>query len=777
VIRGRDVVLPAVLALLAAGARAAPPAIDAPGATPADAAVAAPATEAAYVGAQACGECHRKEYRAWQDSHHAVAMQAAGARSVLGNFDHATFDYAGVATVFHRRDDKYSVTTDGPDGTPGEFGIRYTFGVAPLQQYLIALPGGRLQAFGVAWDSRPRAQGGQRWFHLYPGQSLKAGNPLHWTGRNQNWNFMCAGCHSTGVVKAYDAARDSYRTRWAELDVACEACHGPGRTHVAWARSGNRGAAEAAPGDGLAVHFDERDGVTWLPVPGAGHPKRSLPRTTRIEIDACGRCHARGTRLGDTARGPSLLDSHRPALLTPDQYWPDGQMRGEVFTWGSFLQSRMQAAGVTCSDCHEPHSLKLRASGNALCAQCHPAARYDRPAHTHHARDTPAGRCVTCHMPVTTFMQIDDRHDHSFRIPRPDRSIRLGVPNACNGCHRDRNPEWAAGTLRAWFPKTPTPTPDFADALDEAVTGAPGAREDLTRVIGNSAQPAIVRASAIEALAPWLTPANLPALVDAVRDPDPLVRMAAAGALARVDPSTQARDLGALLDDPVLAVRIEAATALAGAGERLLDAKRRSAFDAALGEAVASLRFNADRPDANVNLGNLYRRRGDSDAAATAYRRASSLDPRFVAAYVNLADLQREQGAESAARSTLRSGLERVPDSAELEHALGLALVREGRRDPALALLKQAADGDPATARYSQVLAVALHDWGRPKEACERLEGSLQRHPRDRDLLTTLAIYRLEAGERKAAQPLVRRLLELDPASPAARQLAARAGG
>jgi predicted CXXCH cytochrome family protein len=437
----------------------------------------------------------------------------------------------------------------------------------------------------------------------------------------------------------------------------------------------------------------------------------------------------------------------------------------------------MQAAGVTCSDCHEPHSLKLRAQGNALCAQCHPAERYDRASHTHHAPDSPAGECVSCHMPVTTFMQIDGRHDHRFRVPRPDLSVRLGVPNACTDCHADRSAEWAAGTLRTWFPEVRDRTADFADALHEAETGAPGTRGDLSRVIGDPRQPAIVRASALRALAPWLTPGTLPPVVDSLDDFDQLVRMAAVEAMAQLDPQRQAHYLGPLLDDPVLAVRIEAAAALAGAGERLLDPGPRTAFAAALEETLASLRFNADRPDATVNLGNLYRRRVDVDTAAAAYRRAIELDADFVAAYANLSDLERQRGDESTAVATLRVGLERIPDSAELQHALGLALVRAGRRSEAQALLESAARQAPETARYSHVLAVALHDWGQPGQAHEWLERSLQRHPRDRDLLTTLALYRLEAGERDAARALVQRLQELDPGSPAVRELSRYVSG
>ncbi len=194
-----------------------------------------PAAAPTIVGSAACGGCHQSEMAAWRGSQHALAMQAATAQTVLGNFDDASFTHAGLTSRFFRRDGGFFVSTDGPDGKLAEFQIRYTFGVYPLQQYLIAFPDGRLQALGIAWDARPKDRGGQRWFHLYPDRTLHAGDPLHWTGIDQTWNFMCAECHVTELHKNYDAAGNTYATTWAEIGVGCEACHGPGSAHVAWA--------------------------------------------------------------------------------------------------------------------------------------------------------------------------------------------------------------------------------------------------------------------------------------------------------------------------------------------------------------------------------------------------------------------------------------------------------------------------------------------------------------------------------------------------------------
>ncbi|MDH5265104.1 MAG: multiheme c-type cytochrome, partial [Betaproteobacteria bacterium] len=355
----------------------------------------------AFVGTEACTRCHEKAAQAWRGSQHDLAMQAPTPATVLGDFSGATFRKDGVTTTFARKGERFVIRTEGPDGKPAEFEVQYTFGVDPLQQYLLALPGGRLQAFTIAWDSRPKARGGQRWFHLYPKEKLRPGDELHWTGRQNNWNFMCADCHSTNVAKGYDAKADAYATTWSALNVGCEACHGPGSAHVAWAKAGTRGDA----GKGLTVSLGERKGVSWLPDAATGIAKRSAPRSTAREIEVCAQCHARRAQIAEGYHaGRRFLDHYRPSLLEADLYEADGQQRDEVYKWGSFLQSRMHAAGVTCTDCHDPHSGKTPAPASAVCARCHLPAKFDDPKHHFHQPGTKGAECTSCHMPARLYM-------------------------------------------------------------------------------------------------------------------------------------------------------------------------------------------------------------------------------------------------------------------------------------------------------------------------------------------------------------------------------------
>jgi Flp pilus assembly protein TadD len=702
------------------------------------AASSAPPSPASFVGAQKCAGCHPEEHARWAQSDHARAMQAATEATVLGDFADRRFTKDAVTSVFFRRDGRFMVRTDGPDGKLVDFEIKYTFGVTPLQQYLVELPGGRLQALSIAWDARSREAGGQRWFHLYPDERIDFRDELHWTRRQQNWNYMCADCHSTNVRKNYDAAADRYATTWSEINVACEACHGPGSRHVAWGEAARAGRTYDRSDDkGLTVLLRERRGVQWTVDAASGNARRSAPRTTAIELGVCAQCHARRGQISpDYAPGKPFLDHYLPALITAPLYWPDGQQRDEVYGWGSFLESRMHAAGVTCSDCHEPHGQKLRAPGNQVCAQCHAPARYDTAAHHFHRPGGVGAECAGCHMPVKRYMVVDPRHDHSLRVPRPDRSVALGVPNACTGCHADRKPEWAVARVQSWYGRSPAGSQPFAEAFHAAETGASDAAQRLIALAGDASMPAIGRASTLARMSNDVgrSPAGVEAMKRAVGDPDPLVRRAAASALELLPPDARIALAVPLLSDPVRIVRMEAARVLAPVRPEALSQDARSAYERAAADFIAAQRTNADRPESRTNLGTFFATRRRVADAETELRAAIALEPRFVPAYVNLADLYRAEQREPDVRSVLEDGLKVVPDDASLHYALGLALVRAQRQADALTHLERAAAGAPENARFVYTYAVALHSAGRPREAAAVLDKALRRHPNDRDM-------------------------------------------
>ena len=458
-----------------------------------------------------------------------------------------------------------SSTPTAPDGRLADFEIAFVFGVYPLQQYLIAFPDGRMQALGIAWDARAKDAGGQRWFHLYPGQELEAGHPLHWTGIDQTWNFQCAECHSTELRKNYDAAKNTYATTWAEIDVACEACHGPGSAHTAWAKGGRQGP------NGLTVAFDERKGVHWVLDEATGTARRSTPRASAKELETCGMCHSRSAKIAEPWRpGRPLLDTHIPSLLQPGLFEADGKSLDEVYNYAPFRQSRMFKAGVSCSDCHDPHSLKLVAEGDGVCLQCHAGERFAAAAHHHHPEDSAGARCVACHMPTKTYMIVDPRHDHAFRIPRPDELVRFGTSNACTDCHADQDAAWAAAAVERWYGPSRKGLQTWTEAFAAHASGKPEAGALLLALAKDATAPAIARATAYENLGAYPGRNAVASAERDLRAADPLLRLGALRSLRPYPPATLWPLVSPLLEDPVLAVRIEAATLLADApAERL----------------------------------------------------------------------------------------------------------------------------------------------------------------------------------------------------------------
>lgn len=636
-------------------------------------------------------------------------MQHVSDDTVLGDFSGIEFDYFGSVSRFFKDGDDYVVRTANASGTDESFVVKWVFGLEPLQQYLVEFPGGRLQALPFAWDTRAASAGGQRWFHLYPDENITPGDELHWTGRQQNWNYMCAECHSTDVVMNYDAASDSYDTRYTELSVGCEACHGPGSTHIAQATADNFANSRY----GLAVDLDDQGRAVWSIDPATGIAQRSeMAMAAPQQPESCGRCHARrGIITEHYEYGRPLADTHMPALLDEGLYFADGQIDDEVYVYGSFVQSRMYRAGVTCSNCHNPHSLALVTGPEPsnVCTQCHLPSRFAATEHTGHEPGSAA--CVDCHMPERTYMVVDDRRDHSFRVPRPDLTVTTGVPNACQNCHADQDAEWASAALTKWH--GPSRRAEFASALHAGRSGA--GNELLLAAFNNSATPGIARATALGLLVPPIGEAEVGALDDGLNDPDPLVRIAALRLLRSAPPEYRLQVGLQTLADDVLAVRLDAALAYADISETLPAAARANYVEAAA-EYRAAQEMILDRPDAWVSLGDFEIASGNFDTGVANYERALAMEPMHLRARINLVDAMRAAGDDARGKRLLEEGLEMAPDNAALHYALGLLFVRAGDQQQALRELRDAARLEPGNRQYRYVLDIALSEFGETVE-------------------------------------------------------------
>ncbi len=728
---------------------------------------------ATFVGGRACAGCHARQDEQWRGSHHDLAMQVASPGTMLGDFDEASFSQRGVTTRFFRRGEEFWVSAEGPDGEHHEYRIAYTFGAVPLQQYLVEFPDGRYQALDVAWDSNPEEDGGQRWFHLQPDQRYESGDPMHWTGVAYNWNFMCAECHSTDLRKNYDAESDTYDTVYSDIDVACEACHGPGSAHVAWAGAGAvaapqdgpipaaRGAGMSAAQKGLQVAFPRIVDHSWDVDAQTGLARRVPERAPAYDVEVCGRCHSRrGVIDDDYEYGAPVTDFYRVALLEEGLYHADGQILDEVFVYGSFLQSRMYQKGVGCADCHEPHSLKLYNSGNALCSRCHLGEKFDTPEHHHHQVGSEGASCIACHMPATTYMVVDPRHDHSFRPPRPDLSLAYGTPNACADCHAENGDRWLADAVERWYgPERP---PYYGELLASGRSRGPRAELDLRALAADSEAPGIARATALSLL-PATTQASISVIAAALGDGEPLIRAGALAALEGADPTTVMRLVLPLLPDRNRSVRLEAARLMAAIPMQQIPPAQRPAVDAALREYGAAQRVNEDRAQAHLNLGWLALQRGELGAAEQEYLTALELEPMFVPTFINLADLYRVTGRDAEGERLLRQALEIAADSGDTYYALGLLLVRTDRLDEAVAALRRAARLAPDAPHYVYVHAVAVQTAGDARDAVQILDDGLARFPADSELLFGAAAFSRDLGELERAIGYARRLVDVHP--------------
>ena len=729
---------------------------------------------ARYVGREICKPCHENIYAQYTGSDHDLAMDYATEATVLGDFNNASLNHLGVTSKFYKRDGKFFVFTEGFKGKFREFAVKYTFGARPLQQYLVEFPDGRVQTLPLCWDSRPKEQGGQRWFHIYGNERIPPDDILYWTKISQNWNCMCAECHSTNLKKNYDAAADRYNTTWSEIDVSCEACHGPGSLHVNWAETEARGENTQDYTDmGLSICLkDENDEeVTWLFDKNLATYKPSNPRRKQMQVEMCARCHSRrGVISEDYVHGKPFLDTHYPQVLEENLYYPDGQIREEVYEYGSFLQSKMYRAGIVCTDCHDPHSARRRKEGNELCYSCHQAEKYDSHEHHFHKSDSAGSQCVECHMPARTYMIVDPRRDHSFRVPRPDLSERLSVPNACNNCHTDKSPGWAAEYLIKWYGHSKRER-HYGEIFWAARRGITGTDFDLIRLAEDNQQSPMVRATAVLLLRNDPTKSSLQTLRKMLQDANPLIRSSAVTSLDILPSNDRVPFLLPVLQDSVRLVRTLAARSLAAVSPDVLTKAKLQQQETAIKEYEETQLLNADYPAALMNLGNFYLERGKYDRAAASYKKAIELDPAFIPGYINLADVYRVQNQDEKGKDILSHALNIAPESAPAHHALGLLIIRTGEQKKALRHLHRAAELAPENARYSYVYGIALNSLEMSGRAISVLQKALNHNPYHSDLLISLITIHRDRNEFRQALIYIARLLRNYPNNPQYRQL------
>lgn len=610
----------------------------------------------AYIGSQACADCHREETDAWEGSHHDLAWTPPDAQHIVGDFDDAEFEHKGVLTRFTTENGVFFIQSDGPDGAIRKYPVAGVAGIAPLQQYLIETEPGRLQSFDVVWDIEKK-----QWYHLYPDQNLPAGDGLHWTGPYKNWNARCAECHATGFSKNYDPITKQYTSTQSEIGVGCEACHGPGEAHRDWATASNT-----------------YDPDRWNAVSDVGF-FMDFKSGAEAEIQQCASCHARREPFegGNPLPGTGFHDAYRLALLRAGSYHADGQILDEVYVYGSFLQSRMYANGVACTDCHNPHTAELVADGNAVCTQCHARsgnsrfpslkkAEYDSPSHYFHPEGSEGAQCKSCHMIERDYMGIDGRRDHSFRVPRPDLTVLTGSPNACNDCHVDNSAAEMAAHLDEKFPDSAHRGQHFAQLFALPLPDDMAWAELVIEIAEHQGLPGIVRATALELLSRSTMPLVADRTQALLADPDPLVRAAAIPVQRRVQNTDRAVRLVAMLADAVRSVRMAAAREFLSMKIARMPAKASADLAGAMAEWQLSLRAKADFPETQVILAGIGLTTRNMEVALSAFSEAVEMDPQLTQAWTMIIRIHAALGNRQAAVATAEAAMAANPNDVAL---------------------------------------------------------------------------------------------------------------
>jgi predicted CXXCH cytochrome family protein len=680
-----------------------------------------------YIGSENCIDCHQEASENWKGSHHDLAMQVANDSTVLGDFNDVKIEIDGVKYFFYKKNNDFFVLVNEIDNTETEYKITYAFGVTPLQQYLVDFADGKKQVLRVTWDCIEK-----KWYHQYKGDKIEPHDWLHWTRSAQNWNTMCAECHSTNLKKNYDVDSDAFNTTYDEINVACESCHGPASKHVNWAKE----------------HPDGNN--TYIVSSGVGQTQ---------QMNLCAPCHARRVKLTpDLKPGESFENQYMVQNITSNFYHGDGQIDEEDYVYGSFKQSKMYDEGVTCTDCHNPHSLKLKYEGNQLCTQCHVSSQYDAKQHHFHESNTASSLCINCHMTGKNYMGNDFRRDHSFRIPRPDQSVEYGTPNACTGCHQDKSDQWAAKAIIAWYG---TERADhFSDALlvSNKTNMSHSERAMLDDFINDLQYPNIARATVIENLN-YNTQESFNSLFVALQDSSAAVRYNALMKFRGLPADMRKATAVKFMNDSLRLVRIGAAQIVLDMDITEFEAKDRPMVDTSMGELETMLFSNADFSTGRMQLGDYYMQRNDIPNAIKHYEIAIKKDSLLTIVYSNLATAYSINKELNKAELTLNTWIKLEPEQGRPHYLKALLYFEMVKNDAAVAQLKIAIKKDPRDTRSMYNLATYFYQENRDAKKAEYyIQQALKLDPENTDFKYLLALVYKNLGQVQKGQAILNEL-------------------
>lgn len=694
-----------------------------------------------FLGDEACKKCHVDAFKDWEGSHHDKAMEIATDSTVLGDFNDVKFTSQGVTSHFFKKNSEFYVNTEGPDGKYHDYKIEYTFGITPLQQYIVKFPDGHYQCLRTAWDTKKNI-----WYDLYPDFKVVHSEWLHWSRGGLNWNTMCSDCHSTNVRKNYDFETHSYDTKYALINVSCEACHGPGKDHV-----------EQANKLGGEYKFTNDLKMT----------KATSPKDL---VDDCARCHMRREQVSEFYNFEgSMLDHYFPQLIVENIYHPDGQILDEDYVYGSFVQSKMYHNNVTCTDCHNPHSTKLKFEGNALCIQCHVPEKYDTPTHHRHSMNTDSSQCINCHMTGKYYMGNDFRRDHSFRIPRPDLSVKYNTPNACTQCHTDKSNEWALENFIKLYgePKQN----HFSDLLAPGLRGDEHGLEDLIKLASDNSYPEIARASAVRGISNYMNPNSIDDMLKFLKDDSPLVKAATLDVLGTMQTNDYINYFLPLLKDPKRSVRVKAFFAIGTLNENQVPKEYAEVYKKVKKEFEINLNVTSDFVGGRIRKADYELKKGNLVGAIKGYESALEIDNINNLVRTNLANLYYRNSQFEKAEAAFKTIIKQEPTYGETYYSYALLLAELNRTDDAIKQLLLAVKHMPNNTRSYYNLSLLYDKINDFKNAEAIAVKGLKIAPQNESLLYILAYLYSKNNQNEKAKNITKRLIELYPNNPDYRNL------
>lgn len=696
-----------------------------------------------FAGSQSCRECHERFYQLWSTSFHGLAMQpyseALAKEKLTPQKEDVVIDSYRYRAEIGRG--QGWVLEKGPGGTK-KYPMEHALGGKNVFYFLTPLEKGRLQTLPVAYDIIRKewidmAASGVRHF---PGDQRPEAL-FYWKEWPYTFNTACYSCHVSQLSTNYDLKTDTYDTVWAEPGINCETCHGPSAEHNEIAR----GTPKGQP---------------------LSDPKIISTKTMTAEQrnHLCASCHAKTTAPLTPSYPPGgrFFDHFDLVTLESPDYYPDGRDLGENYTTTSWLMSPCVKSGkLDCMHCHTSsgrYRFKKAEDANKACLPCHEERVNRAPAHTRHEEGSAGNRCVSCHMPTTSFARMN-RSDHSMLPPAPAATITFHSPNACNLCHTDKDAAWADRQVREWRPRDyQAPLLHRASLIDAARKRDWNRREEMLQYIASPERDEVVAASLIRLIPASLEPKLVETLRKAADDPSPLVRAAVMESLAAIPSQENLRTLVAATGDATRLVRIRAAAALSAYPDLKVEGPFVESIKKADEEVLSSLSAWPDQWSSHYNLGNYYLNRGALKEAVASYDQALGIEPRAVMVLVNRSIAYAWLGEVEKAEASLQAALGIAPDNAAAHFNLGLLKAEQNDRKQAESHLKSAVKHDPQMAQAAYNLCILLSG-DRFEEAVGFCREASTLRPDEPRYAYTLAYYLHQKGETAEAVAILKAIV------------------